>query len=231
MGRCAKCNARFVIPIPDPQRLLDWAESSPWHRLSRFVQSSGAAGHGEYVIEKFVQIVERRRWAEQDRERFEAAKAKNQPVLSHREKIWARSDRQIARVQTLEQLRELAADAFEQFIADLLSNTDYTAEAVGRSSDNGIDVKIYSIDGALWGVAQCKRYGAANRVSAGEVRDFAGAFMLTNATHGLFFTTGKFTRHAKRTAAGYDWLKTYNGTQLVDFIANIPVKPLGPVHH
>jgi len=222
MGRCAKCNFRFVIPIPDPQRLLAWAESSPWHRLSRFVLASGASGHSEYVIERFVQIVERRRWAEQDRERLEVAKTKNQTALSHLEKIWARSDRQIARSQTLCELRELAADAFEHFIADLICRMgEYRAEAVGQAGDNGIDVKIFSRDGTLWGVAQCKRYGAARRVSAGEVRDFAGAYMLTDAKHGFFYTTGVFTKHAKRTAAGYDWLKTYNGTQLVDFIASV----------
>lgn len=219
MGRCSQCDSRFILPIPDPGRLLAWAECAPWYRLARFVRKSGAKGHRRATIDKFVGIVERRRWSEQERERYEAAVANNRTVLTRREEIWARSERRLERKRTLSDLRAMSPIAFEQLVAEVFSQQDeYNAQAVGQAGDNGIDVRIHTNDGSLWAVAQCKRYDAHNRVSASEVRDFAGAFMLTDAKKGFFFTTGTFTRHAKRTAQGYPWLRTYSGPQMVDYI-------------
>lgn len=219
MGRCSQCDSRFILPIPCPERLIAWAESAPWHRLIRFVRKSGARGHSRSTINKFVGVVERRRWREQEQERCETAAANNQPMLTRREEIWDRTERRLERLQTLTALRALEPDEFERFIAELFcQQDDYVAYAVGRSGDDGVDVRISTNDGTLWAVAQCKRYNARNRVSASEVRDFAGAYMLAGAKHGFFFTTGEFTRHAKRTARGYPWLKTYSGQQLVQYI-------------
>jgi len=103
-------------------------------------------------------------------------------------------------------------------IADVFTLQGYKARAVGGTADDGVDVEIREPSGILWGVAQCKRYGANSRVSAGDVRDFAGAFMLSNAQRGFLLTTGKLTRHAKRTARGYGWLTTYSGSALVEFL-------------
>lgn len=219
MGRCSQCDVRFILPIPDPIRLLAWAEVAPWYRLARFVRKSGAKGHKRTTIDKFVGIVERRRWSEQERERYETAVANNRIVLTQDEERWARSERQIERNRNLADLRAMSPMEFEELVARVFSQQDqYDAQAVGQSGDNGIDVRIHTKDGSLWAVAQCKRYGAGKRVSAGEVRDFGGAFMLTDAKKGFFFTTGAFTRHAKRTAQGYPWLRTYSGPQIVDYI-------------
>ncbi|WP_246113114.1 restriction endonuclease [Allorhodopirellula solitaria] len=141
-------------------------------------------------------------------------------MLTRRQKIWARSDRRMQRLRTLTDLRNLEPVEFERLVARLFSQQDeYMGTPVGGSGDDGIDVRIFTSDGALWAVAQCKRYGSRNRVSSSEIRDFAGAYMLSGAERGFFFTTGSFTHAARRTADAYKWLETYNGPRLVDYIA------------
>ena len=220
-GVCSQCDHRFILPIPCPERLLTWAKSAPWDRLLRFVMKSGARGHSRQTVNALIRVYENRRWIEEGRARRQRALAENRPVLSRRERVWARSERQLRRKRTLEELQELSAAEFEGLIANLFDAQELDGRVVGGTADDGVDVRILDNDGGLWGVAQCKRYDENTRVSAGEVRDFAGAYMLSNAPYGFFFTTGRFTRHAKRTARGFPWLKTYNGRQLVKYIEAI----------
>ncbi len=42
--------------------------------------------------------------------------------------------------------------------------------------------------------------------------------MLSGADRGFLLTTGRLTRHARRTSNGFPWLTTLSGSQLVDFI-------------
>jgi predicted Zn finger-like uncharacterized protein len=220
-GRCAQCETRFMLPIPDAECLLDWAASVSWKKLLRFVNNNGARGHSRETIGKFIRIYERQRWAEESRIRFETASAQNRPVLSRREQIWAASERRLQRRRSLEELRNLDPYDFEKFVADLFNVQGYNANAIGGTADGGIDVLICKQDGSKWAIAQCKRYDAKNRVSASEIRDFGGAFLLNNVKNGFFFTTGTLTRHAKKTARGFPWLTTFNGPQLVDYIEKI----------
>ncbi len=221
-GRCSQCESRFMLPIPDENRLLEWASSAPWNNLLLFVSNSGARGHSHDVIDKFIRIFEERRWGEENRIRRETGLSQHRPVPSRKQSIWAAAERQRVRRRSLEELRHLAPYAFERFVADLFNAQGYTAKAVGGTADGGIDVQIFDWDGiSKWGVAQCKRYDEQNRVSASEIRDFGGAFMLSGAKNGFFFTTGVLTRNAKKTARGFQWLKIYNGPQLVNYIEKL----------
>ena len=221
MGRCSQCDARFILPIPDAQQLLGWASTTPWDKLLRFLNNSGARGHSESTINKFVRIYETRRWAEEERVRRETAQKKNQPLLSRREKIWETSEQRLRRRKTLEELHALDPSKFEQFVADLYSAQGYIAKATGGYADNGIDVQIETSEGKLWGVAQCKRFDPQNRVAGKQIREFGGAYMQSGADHGFFFTTGLYTRHANRTAQGFPWLTIYNGQRLTEYISRI----------
>lgn len=217
-GECSQCKTEVMLPIPDAKRLLDWASSAHWDNLEEFVNNEGARGHSFNTICKFIRIFERRRWTEENRIQRES---QNSPVLSRREEIWTASDRRLQRRQSLEELRSFDPYKFERFIAELFELQGYIAKATGGTNDGGIDVQIRGQDGILWGVAQCKRYNAHTRISAAEIRDFGGAFMLSGAGRGFFFTTSVLTRNAKRTARGFPWLTTYNGRQLVDYIEKI----------
>ena len=67
-------------------------------------------------------------------------------------------------------------------------------------------------------MAQCKRYGAGNRISSANIREFAGAYLLSGAAKGFYFTTGKLTRDARELVGKYPWLIVYEGLGLVQYI-------------
>ena len=220
-GEYARSVTRFILPIPDEQRLLSWASSTTWSKLLRFRDNYGARGHSRETIDDFIRVFEHRRWAEEERVRRETALAQKKPLLSQQEHMQSAFEKRMQRQKSLEDLQKLDPYEFERFVADLFNAQGYNADAVGGCADQGIDVRISLRDGRLWGVAQCKRYDNQNRVSASAIREFGGAFMLSGAEKGFFFTTGQLTRHAKRTAKGFPWMTTYNGPQLVDYIEKI----------
>ncbi|MBO0902681.1 restriction endonuclease [Jiella sonneratiae] len=98
---------------------------------------------------------------------------------------------------------------FERLIVNLLLAMGYggsAAEAgrtLGRSGDDGVDGVIDQDALGLDQVyIQAKRYGAANAVGPGAIRDFFGSLDRHKAAKGLFVTTSTFTSSARETA-GY----------------------------
>jgi len=110
---------------------------------------------------------------------------------------------------------------FEQFVANLFTVQGYKATVVGGACDAGCDVKIHQRTGELWGIAQCKRYAEKGGVSAHQVRGFCGAYMLSGATQGFIFTTGRLTRQAERPARRFTWLKVFNRSNLAQYIEKV----------
>ena len=100
----------------------------------------------------------------------------------------------------LEILREMDPVAFERLCQRLLREHGFTrVEVTGRSGDGGIDGSgVLRVNLLSFHVNyQCKRY--AGTVGPGSIRDFRGA-LAGRADKGLFITTGRFTREAKREA-------------------------------
>lgn len=107
----------------------------------------------------------------------------------------------------LDYIRSASPVFFENLIVDLLIAMGYggTSEdagrALGQSGDNGVDGVI---DQDPLGVdqiyLQAKRYGPANSVGSGDIRDFYGALSIKKATKGIFVTTSHFTAAAQQTA-------------------------------
>lgn len=107
----------------------------------------------------------------------------------------------------LDYVRSASPMFFENLIVDLLIEMGYggTSEdagrALGQSGDNGVDGVI---DQDPLGVdqiyLQAKRYGSANSVGPGDIRDFYGALSIKKATKGIFVTTSSFTGAAQQTA-------------------------------
>ena len=97
-------------------------------------------------------------------------------------------------------LREMDPGAFERLCQRLLREHGFTrVEVTGRSGDGGIDgTGVLRVNLLSFHVNyQCKRY--AGTVGPGSIRDFRGA-LAGRADKGLFITTGRFTREAKREA-------------------------------
>ena len=219
MGRCSQCDERFVLPIPCSERLIEWASSTTWRRLTRFVDLSGAKGHSQDTIGRFVEVVNKRRW-DQEHATYRASSDAS-IARSRRQKEWHKTDQKIERESILDELISLSPREFEMLVADIFSSLGMKAHAIGGSADNGIDVKIWGDNGELFGIAQCKRYAKSNKIGAAQIRNFAGAYMLSGANKGFFFTTSSYTRNAKRTARGYPWLTIYNGSTFTKYIQEI----------
>ena len=219
MGKCSQCDERFVLPIPCPERLLEWAQSAPWRRLTTFVDNCGPRGHCPNVVDQFVEIVTQRRFVEEHATYRQTSE--NGRSLSRREEQWQKSERKILRTKRLDELRQMDPTDFEKLVADIFAVQGLAARSVGRTADDGIDVKIWATDGSFWAIVQCKRYAASNRITSGQIREFAGAYLLSNARKGFYFTTSSYTRHAKRTARGYPWLTLYSGKTFVKYLESL----------
>jgi restriction system protein len=113
--------------------------------------------------------------------------------------------------QLLDQLMDMAPDAFERLAKRLLREADFDSVSVTtRSRDGGIDgLGVYRLGLVSFPVFfQCKRYRGS--VGPGAVRDFRGA-MAGRGDKGLLITTGSFTAEAKREA-------TRDGVPAIDLI-------------
>lgn len=118
----------------------------------------------------------------------------------------------------LGQLRAMRPVEFEDYIADLYNRLGYTAQAVGRSHDGGIDV-VASKDGIKHYI-QCKKY-ITSKVGVSEVRDFYGAMagQMTGGK-GIFITTNIFTSEAEQFADDKP-LELIDGDKLLRLIKSV----------
>jgi restriction system protein len=126
--------------------------------------------------------------------------------------------------ELIEILKGMEPDAFERLSQRFLRELGFTnVEVTGKSGDGGIDgVGVIKIGGVLsfHVVFQCKRY--TGTVSSPAIRDFRGA-MIGRADKGLFITTGKFTREAKREAQrdGAQPIDLIDGNDLAEQLKNL----------
>jgi restriction system protein len=109
-------------------------------------------------------------------------------------------------------LQNIDPAAFERLSQRILRESGFVqVEVTGKSGDGGIDGKgIVRINGFLsfHVFFQCKRF--KDSVASSYIRDFRGA-MQGRADKGLFITTGKFSREAKKEA-------TRDGAPPIDLI-------------
>ena len=116
------------------------------------------------------------------------------------------------KLSLLNVIKSIEAAAFERLSRLLLLRLGFShVEVTGRSGDGGIDlmgtVRVNNVI-SFRVLAQCKRY--RDSVGPGDIRNFRGA-MSGRTDKGLFITTGRFTREAKREA-------TRDGVPSIDLI-------------
>ncbi len=108
-------------------------------------------------------------------------------------------ERKYKDLKTLEDLRNLTGEKFEEFTAHLFEKLGYKLTLTGGSHDGGIDL-VATKDGKDHFI-QCKKY-TNKQVSVGAVRDFYGAISDRMNAEGHFITTQFFTTEAKQFAKG-----------------------------
>ncbi|MGW8184927.1 MAG: restriction endonuclease [Candidatus Moraniibacteriota bacterium] len=116
---------------------------------------------------------------------------------------------------SLESIRNLKPDQFEEFICNLFDKLGYEAERVGGPNDGGIDV-IATKNGVKHYI-QCKKF-ITRQVSVGDMRNFYGAVVdkLTDAKS-FFITTNVFTLEAERFALGKP-IELIDGKRLMEYV-------------
>jgi restriction system protein len=99
-------------------------------------------------------------------------------------------------------LRGVTDKGFEQLCARLLRHIGFeNLKVTGQTGDHGIDGEGFLLIKRFIRIKvmfQCKRY--AGTVQVKEIRDFRGAIQ-GRSEHGIFLTTGTFTKGAREEAA------------------------------
>ncbi len=151
------------------------------------------------------------------RKEDEAARAREERRRQQEEADSRR--RRLAKLRTLEGLRELHPYAFQELVWHVYSALGYVVERSPPSRDGGIDG--IARRGLEVLVLQCKRY----RETVGEpaVRDLFGALTHRKATGAVLLTTGKLSGPAVEFARGKP-IRLIDGPALLDFVssANLP---------
>lgn len=118
----------------------------------------------------------------------------------------------------------MSGEAFEHFVANLLTRQGYTVEMLGSSGDGGGD--IIAERGGERTAIQCKRYSSA--VGRRAISDAVGVMRLHRCTRSMAVTSNYFTEGAIELARANDttlvdrdvlcrWIAQVNGQQ--DFSA------------
>lgn len=117
--------------------------------------------------------------------------------------------------RSLQQLRQLSPDQFEQYIVELFRKLGYNTHHVGGSYDGGIDV-IAEKDGVKH-LIQCKKF-ITSQVPVSAVRDFYGAIVdHINNDKAFFITTNVFTLDAENFCEDKP-IELIDGKKLMEYI-------------
>ena len=118
--------------------------------------------------------------------------------------------------ELLASLLNMTPKVFEHFVGKFLEKLGYgKSTVVGRSGDDGIDVIIHQDALGLEKVyVQAKRWQQNIPVSSPDIQRFSGSLHYHGAVKGIFVTTSKFTRDARKMLEGYS--RTSQNLQLID---------------
>jgi restriction system protein len=107
---------------------------------------------------------------------------------------------------SLDAIRKLSQQAFEDSIAEIYRTEGYLVEqAADGRADGGYDLVLLRENSVL---VQCK-HRLVDQVGVPRIRELAAAMNRVGATGGVFITTGAFTKSAREFAIR-------KGIQLVD---------------
>lgn len=117
--------------------------------------------------------------------------------------------------KSLESIRNLTPDQFEEFICDLFDKLGYKTERVGGPNDGGIDV--IATKNGIKHYIQCKKF-ITSQVDVGSMRNFYGAIVdKLSDSKSFFITTNIFTLEAERFALGKP-IELIDGNKLMEYV-------------
>lgn len=103
-------------------------------------------------------------------------------------------------VPSIEELRQLSPQKFEDVIARMFVRMGFTVKQTPYVNDHGRDA-ILTKNGKKF-LLECKRYGEGNLSGRPDLQKFHSAIITDDAAFGFFVTTGRFTTEASEFAKG-----------------------------
>lgn len=119
----------------------------------------------------------------------------------------------------LQRLKQTTPREFEEFVADVWESRGWDAEVKDKGADGGIDV-IATREGVVNQkmLIQAKRYTGSNKVTAGNIREYAGVRNReVDADSMAIVTTNEFTRDAEEEAVDMN-IKLIDGEDLISIL-------------
>lgn len=132
------------------------------------------------------------------------------------------AERTEALTWNLELLRRLDWKRFEELLEHFWKAKGFKAEATGRGSDGGVDVRLYqpSAPEKVLGIIQCKAR-SGKPVGVDKVRELFGVMSHEKVALGVLATTFGFTPDALAFAKGKS-IQLIDGKKLLEQIATLP---------
>lgn len=126
------------------------------------------------------------------------------------------------KISDLPQLKKLAAEDFEKYVANVWQGLGYSCKITKSSGDSGIDVVAEKGDKRV--LIQAKKYTNSN-VGVRTIQRSAGLLVdeQFRPSEVVIVTTSNFTKDAKNRAAQIDNLKLVNGPELVKISKSLPL--------
>jgi len=160
-----------------------------WLPCTHGVAGGKALGRCQLCLAEEKAAEAARRAAENERLRREQVKSS---ALALRQQEIERLGRGI--VPSLEELRQLTPQQFENEIANLFRRLGYDVKQTPYSNDQGRDA-IMMMGGDKY-LLECKRYGEDNSSGRPDIQKFHSAIISDRAKGGLFVTSGSFSKAA-----------------------------------
>lgn len=120
-------------------------------------------------------------------------------------------------VPSLNELRSLSPQQFEDEVARMFERLGYTVEQTPYVNDQGRDAILHR--GGEKYLVECKRYSERNTVGRPEIQQFYAAIMHDQAAKGFFVSSGNFSTGAVAFAAQKP-IELVDGEQLLRYMLN-----------
>jgi restriction system protein len=126
-------------------------------------------------------------------------------------------------VPTLDELRHLSPQRFEDEMASLFARLGYKVQQTPYTNDFGRDAILEKNEEKY--LLECKRYGEGNVIGRPQLQKFHSAIISDKAVGGYFVTTGTFTAGAK-THAPKLGVTLVDGDELLRYLARSKIPSL-----
>jgi len=121
-------------------------------------------------------------------------------------------------------LHRLSPRQFEEVVAQMIARQGYRTRVVGGARDGGVDIKVFSRQGQLVGVVQCKRYKPNKALTPGFVREMATVRQMHGVNIAYLATTAYFTEESKRLAQQLN-VRLIDGHDLKQIVKGVSSSP------